>query len=247
MNLFISIVITAYNEENSILPAFLDIKKALIDLKLNYEIIIVNDSSKDKTQFEIDKITSSNKKVVSILNQYNCGPGKSFTNGVNKAKGDFVIWMPADTEVKSMEYLKNIKLFKDYDLISFYHINPRSRSFLRYIIASTFTKILNLSFKTNLKYFNGPTAIRKDIYLQFTPRSNRFFFAAECKVKTIKKGYSNIQVPIKLEENKQDRSMRNIITPIKPSNIFDVFISFLFLFWKIYFSKSFKSEPKIIR
>ena len=247
MNYFISIIITAYNEEKSITAAFMDIKETLSSLPFKNEIILVNDSSTDKTEFEINEIISSHKDVVSINNNNNYGPGRSFTIGVKQAKGNIVIWMPADTEVKSIEYLKYIKLFKNYDLISFFHTNPRSRAFLRYIISLIFTKIMNLFFKTDLKYFNGPTAIRKDVYLQFIPKSNRFFFAAESKLKAIKKGYSNIQVPITLEEKKQSRTIRNIITPIKPSNVLDVLFSFLRLLWEIYFSKTFKLEQKIER
>ena len=247
MNYFLSIIMTAYNEETSIMPAFLDIKKALFSLKLNFEIILVNDASTDKTQLQIDKIVQSNQKVISIINKKNFGPGRSFTIGVKKAKGNIVIWMPADTEVKSIEYLKYVDLFKDYDLISFFHTNPKSRAFLRYIISLSFTKIMNLFFKTDLKYFNGPTATRKDVYLQFIPKSNRFFFFSECKLKAIKKGYLNVQVPITLEEKKQSRSIRNITTPIRPSNILDVFISFVRLYWEIYFSREFKLIKKIGR
>ena len=74
-----------------------------------------------------------------------------------------------------------------------------------------------------------------------------FFFSAECKLKAIKKGYLNVQVPITLEEKKQSRSIRNITTPIRPSNIFDVFISFVRLYWEIYFSREFKLIKKIGR
>ena len=84
MNYFLSIIMTAYNEESSITPAFLDIKKALSLLKINYEIILVNDASIDKTQTEINKIVSSNKEVISIINKKNFGPGKSFTILVGK-------------------------------------------------------------------------------------------------------------------------------------------------------------------
>ena len=247
MNIFCSIIVTAYNEENAILNAFEDIFKSLNHLKLKYEIIIVNDGSTDNTQSIIDEIINLYKATIAIENKINQGPGKSFTLGVKKSKGNVIIWLPADTEVKSIEYLQYISLFQNYDLITFYHKNPKVRSTLRYVISILFTKFLNFFFSTNLLYFNGPTAMRKDIYLQFLPKSNRFFFAAECKLKAIKKEYLNIHAPVLLEENSNNRNIRNLITPLKPKNIYDVFKSFFQLFWEIYFSKKYKSIKKIPR
>jgi len=247
MDLSCSVIITAFNEEKTILRAFLDTRKTLIDFKINYEIIIVNDHSQDKTQLIIKKIVSKYSNVKFILNDINYGPGKSFTVGVKKAKGDIVFWLSADVEVVSKEYLKHLKLFKDYDLITFFHRNPRSRGFFRYIISLVYTKILNLFFRTNIEYYNGATAIWRNIYLQTIPKSNRFFFSAECKLKAIKKGYLNIQIPITIEEKKQDRSIRNIITPIRPSNLYDVLISFIKLYWDIYFSNDFKKMKKLTK
>ena len=56
MDIFCSIIITAYNEEKTILNAFNEILESLNHLKLKHEIIIVNDGSTDNTQSVIDKI-----------------------------------------------------------------------------------------------------------------------------------------------------------------------------------------------
>jgi dolichol-phosphate mannosyltransferase len=247
MDIFCSIIITAYNEEKTILNAFNEILESLNHLKLKHEIIIVNDGSTDNTQSVIDKIINLNKATKSIENRINQGPGKSFTLGVKKSKGNVVIWLGADDEVTSKEYLQHISLLQNYDLITFYHKNPKARSIFRYLISILFTKILNFFFLANLKYYNGPTAMRKEIYLQLIPKSDRFFFSAECKLKAIKKGYINIQVPILLADNFNNKSLRNIITPLEPKNILDVFQSFFLLFWEIYFSQKYKSIKKIPR
>ena len=247
MSISISIIITAYNEEKNIRSAFLDIQNASINLNLDYEIIIINDASKDNTKNEIDKIISEFDNVKLINNNKNQGPGESFNIGVKKAIGEVVLWISGDGDVNAFEYLKHINLFKKYHLICFYFTNPEERILFRRFLTFTFTFILNLFFLMNLKYFNGPTAIKKDIYLTLIPRSNRFFFAAESKIKVIKKKYLYVEIPYKVEAKKQQqhRSIRDIISPLRPKNIFDVIKSFFRVFYEIYLSKEFKKIKKI--
>ena len=247
MSISISIIITAYNEEKKIRSAFLDIQNASIKLNLDYEIIIVNDASKDNTKDEIDKIISEFDNVKLINNNKNQGPGESFNIGVKKAIGEVVLWISGDGDTKAFEYLQHINLFKKYDLVCLYFTNPEERILFRRFVTSTFTFILNLFFLMNLNYFNGPTFIKKDIYLTLIPRSNRFFFAAESKIKVIKKKYLYVEIPYKVETKKQQqrKSIRNIITPLRPKNIFDVVKSFFRVFYEIYLSKEFKKIKKI--
>jgi len=245
MSISISIIITAYNEEKNIRSAFLDIQNASINLNLDYEIIIINDASKDNTKNEIDKIISEFDNVKLINNNKNQGPGESFNIGVKKAIGEVVLWISGDGDTKAFEYLKHINLFKKYHLICFYFTNPEERILFRRFLTFTFTFILNLFFLMNLKYFNGPTAIKKDIYLTLIPRSNRFFFAAESKIKVIKKKYLYVEIPIKIEAKQQNGSIRDITTPLNPKNLFDVIKSFFRVFYEIYLSKEFKKIKKI--
>ena len=245
MSISISIIITAYNEEKNIRSAFLDIQNASINLNLDYEIIIINDASKDNTKNEIDKIISEFDNVKLINNNKNQGPGESFNIGVKKAIGEVVLWISGDGDTKAFEYLKHINLFKKYHLICFYFTNPEERILFRRFLTFTFTFILNLFFLMNLKYFNGPTAIKKDIYLTLIPRSNRFFFAAESKIKVIKKKYLYVEIPIKIEAKQQNGSIRDITTPLNPKNLFDVIKSFFRVFYEIYLSKEFKETKKI--
>lgn len=245
MNISISIIITAFNEGKNIRAAFLDIQNASINLNLNYEIIIVNDCSQDNTKTEIEKILSEFNNVKLINNKINQGPGESFNIGVRKAIGDIVFWISGDGDVSALEYLKHINLFKKYDLICFFIKNPKERRLFRRFMSYAFTSILNLFFFTKLKYFNGCTAIKKNIYITLMPRSNRFFFAAESKIKAIKKKYSYVEVPITIDPQKQNRSIRDITTPLSPKNLLDVIKSFLRVFFEIYLSKNFKKTKKI--
>lgn len=90
----VSFVIIAYNEEKNITNCINSImnQKELKD----YEIIIVNDASKDKTA-EIIKTFSRNNKNISLVDlKENKGRGNARFMGVKNAKGDYLAFVDAD-------------------------------------------------------------------------------------------------------------------------------------------------------
>ena len=67
--MYLSIVTTSYNSENTINNFFLEIKKIILNLKiLDYEIIVVDDGSKDKTikLLQNNKLNFNNLKIISL-------------------------------------------------------------------------------------------------------------------------------------------------------------------------------------
>ena len=93
----LSIVIPAYNEENCIAECIKSLKKQTYK---NFEIIIVDDGSKDKTR----EIVKSFKEIKLISGQHN-GPGASRNLGAKQAKGKILVFVDADMTFDK-DYLK---------------------------------------------------------------------------------------------------------------------------------------------
>lgn len=84
-----SIIIPAYNEERGIEKVIADVKKYL---NQEYEIIVVNDGSTDKTKQIIEKISEIN----TIHHPENLGYGAALKSGIRQAQGKYVLIIDAD-------------------------------------------------------------------------------------------------------------------------------------------------------
>lgn len=100
----ISIIIPLYNKERTIRTT---INSILSQDFANYEIIIVNDGSTDDGPKIIENIKS--EKII-IIHQNNKGPSAARNAGVNKAKGDWVIFLDADDyfEPNALSHYNNL-------------------------------------------------------------------------------------------------------------------------------------------
>lgn len=95
----ISVVIPMYNEEEVIKTSYLRIEEVLKDLRqYDYEMILVDDGSKDKTLELLQEIAQENKKVKILSFSRNFGHQAAVTAGIQYVTGDAVIIMDADLQ-----------------------------------------------------------------------------------------------------------------------------------------------------
>ncbi|MBU0907803.1 MAG: glycosyltransferase, partial [Nanoarchaeota archaeon] len=101
----LSVVIPAYNEERVIANS---INSLLRQSYKNFEIIIVDDGSTDKTREIVREISKKNKKVM-LLTQNHEGPGNARNLGAKKSTGRILIFVDADMEFEK-EFLEKISV-----------------------------------------------------------------------------------------------------------------------------------------
>tara|TARA_B100000780_G_scaffold278180_1_gene250892 strand:- start:3116 stop:4042 length:927 start_codon:yes stop_codon:yes gene_type:complete len=92
----ISIVTPTFNEDQNIQKLCLDIKKEMEKLSLDYEHIIIDNSSTDNTIKILKEICNKDKKVKVIINSKNYGHIKSPFYGILQTTGDACILMASD-------------------------------------------------------------------------------------------------------------------------------------------------------
>ncbi|MFM7794720.1 MAG: glycosyltransferase family 2 protein, partial [Microcystis panniformis] len=92
----LSIIIPAYNEEDCIESTAHLISERLERDKIDYEILVVNDNSKDNTEAVLQKINQENPRIRYINNYYPNGFGFAVRCGLENFSGDAVAVVMAD-------------------------------------------------------------------------------------------------------------------------------------------------------
>lgn len=98
----LSIVIPAYNEGERIYENLLEMRKLLSSFVTDYEMIVVNDGSKDNTEVEIRRASETVKNIVPAGYQMNRGKGGAIKEGVKCATGDYIAFLDADMDLSPM-------------------------------------------------------------------------------------------------------------------------------------------------
>ena len=115
---YLSVIIPAYNEAQRLPLTLVDVDKHLASQEFSYEILVVNDGSKDATS-EIARRFSSlveNLKVIDLPE--NLGKGAAVRQGMMEAKGNWRLFMDADNSTSVNEFLKMMPYFKEgYDVV----------------------------------------------------------------------------------------------------------------------------------
>jgi len=112
-----SIVIPAYNEEESILLLYDAIKEAR--LKQDYEIIFINDGSTDNTQEVLEQLYRKDKDLKVINFRKNLGKTAAWLAGFKQARGDVIITLDADLQNDPSDIPKLLhKVKQGYDAVN---------------------------------------------------------------------------------------------------------------------------------
>ena len=114
----ISIIIPVFNEEENIVPLYKDILN-VVKKKYSYEIIFIDDGSKDQTLNNILEIKKKDNNVKFVSFRRNFGKAEALNAGFEKAEGDIVFTMDGDLQDDSIEIPHFIeKINEGYDLVS---------------------------------------------------------------------------------------------------------------------------------
>lgn len=147
----ISIVVPAYNEEESIPYFYEEINKEFKELKQELELIFVDDGSKDKT-LDVIKGLTKDKRVKYISFSRNFGKEAAMWAGLNASTGDYVTIMDSDLQDPPSLLKEMIRLIKEegYDIVGTRRVTRKGEPVIRSFFSRMFYKIINKMSKVEM-------------------------------------------------------------------------------------------------
>ena len=179
----LSIIIPCYNESKDIKKNVEIVKDYLKENKIDYELILVNDGSKDNTREEIESIPD----VLALSYEPNRGKGGAVKEGIMHASGDYVLFMDADLSTDISAIKDVVEQAPTCDLlIGSRHakgsVIKKKQPLLRVFIGWCCRLLVNMKFHTKLKDTQcGFKAMRIDVAKKLVEKQliNNFAFDVE--------------------------------------------------------------------
>ena len=158
MSKVLSVVVSVYNEEQA-LPLFYETAKPILEgLSWDYELLFVNDGSRDGSSLLLDQMAEEDEKVRVIHFSRNFGHEAAMIAGVDYAAGDAIVCMDADLQ-HPPQCIPGIidKLEQGYGVISMVRTKNRSAGLIKNVTSAAFYKLINtlsdVKFEANASDF----------------------------------------------------------------------------------------------
>jgi glycosyltransferase involved in cell wall biosynthesis len=236
----ISVIVPALNEERVVGSVIDQIMERVIAARFaDYEVILVNDGSTDRTGEIMESAARRYPKVRVLHNEKNLRFGNSFKRGLAEARFDYVSLLCGDGGLPAASLPAIFDCIGQADIVVPWMTNMAEiKSPVRYFLSSAYTKVLNLTFGLRLNYYNGLPVHRRDLLQKVDITSGGFGFQAEILIKLIKSGATYVQVGVKGAEEKGGSYA------MKPRNWISVARTFVHLLFEIFRFK--RIPPEVV-
>jgi glycosyltransferase involved in cell wall biosynthesis len=188
----------AYNEEGNVESSILHSQSTFDSFGLDYEIIIIDDKSTDRTAEIARGLANQYPQVSFFQNERNLGAGGAFQVGIKKATKDYVIFVPFDNPLEAEDLGKYLPRMEVCDIV----VGARSErvGYSRFAKFASYVYnriMIPLLFNLGIADVNWIQAYRRSIFseglVQF--QNSRIFFLVEILVLARRNGLIIAEVP----------------------------------------------------
>ena len=143
----VSLILPAYNEERSIEKVVVRVDSVLKETVLSYELIIVDDGSRDTTRRKALNFSQNNSNLKVVGYDVNMGKGNAIRQGFSQACGDAVVFLDSDLDIAPSQISWYVRALKHGDLVVASKRHPQSIvevPFLRRFLSYGFNVLVKL-------------------------------------------------------------------------------------------------------
>jgi len=162
----------------------------------DYELIIVDDASTDRTPEIADALAAADPRIKVIHHPQNRKLGGSMKTGFAAATGDLVLYTDADLPFDMAELLRAVRLMREYDvdLVSAYRFDRTGEGSLRALYTFAYNALVKALFGVRIRDINFAFKLcRRRIFDHIELRSEGSFVDAELVIRAQRLGFEILQ------------------------------------------------------
>lgn len=195
----VSAFFPAYNEEKNITKTVRDAEKVLEQVSENYEIIVVDDGSSDKTSEVVENLSKENQKIKLVKHEVNKGYGMAIRTGFKSCKYEWIVFTDSDGQFDFSEFPNfiNEQRRTQADLVvGYYH--KRKVPFFRKMNSFFWQLLIRALLDLKVRDIDcGFKFIRKKVIDEMILTAERgAFISTEFLTKAKEKGHKIVEIPI---------------------------------------------------
>lgn len=194
----VTLFIACYNEQANIESTIKNVISATAEVGCTYDIVIIDDASKDRSVEIIRRFMDEHPEVPIklVVNETNQGLGTNYSEAAFHGNGRYYRLICGDDEERRESMVAVLKHLGEADMILSYHADTSQRSFNRRIISRSFTRLVNLISGNKVKYYNGLAIHRRIDVMRWHSHAHGFGFQADMITRLLDFGATYIEVPV---------------------------------------------------
>ena len=191
----VSLVIPAYNDETTIGRLVTDSEKLLSEICPDYEIVTINDGSRDNTLNVLKDLASKNPRIRVIDHPVNKGFGATIKELYLSGSKDLIFSLPGDYQYAPKELLAMAEGLRANDFVIGLRVH-RNDPWRRKLQSHVYNLMLRILYGHKHKDVNSIKLFRREILERIALISDTPFVDAELCIRAEKAGFRVIEIPI---------------------------------------------------
>lgn len=192
----LSIIFPAYNEQDNIVKAVKNAQNFLTKRFKKYEIIIVDDGSKDLTSSRVEAMAQKDKTIKLLKHKTNLGYGRTVYDGLSAASGSLIFFSDSDLQFKLSEMDFFLEKIDTYDAVIGYR-RKRVEGLLRSLNMHGWKTLLRMTLKMQFRDIDCAFKLFKRKALEdIEITCGGAMFSAELMYKISHKGSKILELPV---------------------------------------------------
>ncbi|MGI5069705.1 glycosyltransferase family 2 protein [Treponema pectinovorum] len=173
----VSLIVPCYNEESNITPFYEEILKTFKDIDADFELVFVNDGSKDKTLEKIKNLHNDDKRVKCVSFARNFGKEAALFAGIRNVTGDCAVILDADLQHPPSVIKEMFQKWQEgFEVVEGIKTSRGKESILHKAFSQIFYGLMSKAVKMDMKNSSDYKLLDKKVIAQLAALKERNTF-----------------------------------------------------------------------